>query len=88
MAYRDVLTVEPADETAPLRDQIASAHAAFPDLNLTGMRPSSGAGESTRVYFTDPALDQELLRAVFVDPHSARVLGDEPTWLGYLPLST
>jgi uncharacterized iron-regulated membrane protein len=29
-----------------------------------------------------------MSRAVFVDPYTARVLGDEVTWLGYLPLST
>ncbi|PRC47634.1 PepSY domain-containing protein, partial [Mycobacterium sp. ITM-2017-0098] len=86
--YRDVLTVEPAGATASLREQVAAAHAAFPGLAMTAVRPSASADESTRLYFADPGLDEKLLRAVFVDPYSARVLGDEPTWLGYLPLST
>jgi uncharacterized iron-regulated membrane protein len=86
--YRDVLTVEPAGVAAPLRDQVAAAHKAFPDLPVAGIRPAADAGDSTRVYFTDPSLDEDLRRAVFVDPHTTRVLGDEPTWLGSLPLST
>jgi uncharacterized iron-regulated membrane protein len=88
IVYCDVLTVEPVGASTPLRDQVAAAQTAFPALTMTGLRPSPGAGESTRIYFSDPGLDDELLRAVFVDPHTARVLGDEPTWLGYLPLST
>lgn len=88
IVYRDVLTVEPTGATAPLREQVAAAHAAFPGQTMTGIRPPTSAGESTRIYFADPDLDEELLRAVFVDPHTAQVIGDEPTWLGYLPLST
>ena len=87
-AYRDVLTVEPATEVVSLQNQVAAAQAAFPGLTMTGMRPSSDPGESTRIYFSDPTLDEELMRAVFVDPHTAHVLGAEPTWLGYLPIST
>ena len=86
--YRHVLTVEPAGTAAPLRDQVAAAHTAFPDLTMAGLRPAAEAGQSTRVYFRDTSLDEDLLRAVFVNPYTARVLGDEPTWLGYLPLST
>ncbi|MBO0681269.1 PepSY domain-containing protein [Mycolicibacterium sp. S2-37] len=86
--YGDILFVEASGQTIPLSDQVDAARAAFPDLALTGLRPAATAAESTRVYFADPSLDEELLRAVFVDPHSGRVLGDEATWLGYLPLST
>ncbi|MDG4664773.1 PepSY domain-containing protein [Mycobacterium sp. 236(2023)] len=86
--YRDVLTVEPAERPVPLRDQVAAAQSAHPGLTVTGMRPAAAPDESTRIYFTDPDLDEELLRAVFVDPYSGRVLGEEATWLGYLPLST
>ncbi|HEX5144982.1 MAG TPA: PepSY-associated TM helix domain-containing protein, partial [Mycobacterium sp.] len=39
-------------------------------------------------YFSDPALGDDFQRAVFVDPYTGRILGDEPTWFGYLPLST
>lgn len=88
IVYRDVVTVEPAGATTSLSEQVRAAHAAFPNLTMTGLRPPASADESTRVYFADPDLDEELLRAVFVDPHTARVIGDEPTWLGYLSLST
>ena len=86
--YADVLFVEPTGEPLPLSDQAAAARNAFPDLMMTGMRPPATGTESTRVYFGDPALDEEWSRAVFVDPYTGRVLGDEATWLGYLPLST
>ncbi|MFB1296770.1 PepSY-associated TM helix domain-containing protein [Mycobacterium sp. pW049] len=86
--YRDVLSVEPADRPVPLDVQVAAALSAHPGLTITGMRPPAASDESTRVYFADPGLDEELLRAVFVDPYSGRILGEEITWLGYLPLST
>ena len=86
--YDDILFVEPAGAPLPLADQTAAARNAFPHLAMTGLRPPSTGAESTRVYFSDPTLDEEWLRAVFVDPYTARVLGDEATWLGYLPLST
>lgn len=86
--YRDVLTVEPADRPVPLQDQVAAAESAHPGLTMTGMRPPSASDESTRIYFADPELDEEHLRAVFVDPYTAQLIGEETTWLGYLPLST
>lgn len=86
--YRDILSVEPSARQLPLQDQAAAAQRAFPDLTMTGMRPPGSDTDSTRIYFADPALDEESLRAVFVDPHTGRVLGDEATWFGYLPLST
>lgn len=88
VVYRDILTVEPAGQALPLSDQAAAAQADFPELVMSGLRPAPGPDDSTRVYFTDPALSEDMLRAVFVDPYSARVLGDEATWFGYLPLST
>ncbi|MGJ6122566.1 PepSY-associated TM helix domain-containing protein [Mycolicibacterium sp. Y3] len=88
LAYGDLLRVEPSGRPVPLADQAAAARNAYPHLAMTGMRPSAETGESTRIYFADPALDEEFRRAVFVDPYTARVLGDEPTWLGYLPVST
>lgn len=88
VVYGDILTVPESGQPIPLSDQAAAAQNAFPALTMTGMRPAAEAGESTRVYFADPTLDEELRRAVFVDPYSGRVLGDEATWLGYLPVST
>ncbi|MGW0159311.1 PepSY-associated TM helix domain-containing protein [Mycobacterium sp. NPDC003323] len=88
VVYDDILTVTPAGQALGLAEQVAAAQHAFPTLTMTGMRPPAGAGDSTRVEFADPTLDEELLRAVFVDPYTGRVLGDEVTWLGYLPVST
>ncbi|MBJ7463435.1 MAG: PepSY domain-containing protein [Mycolicibacterium sp.] len=86
--YGDILTVSESGRPIPLGDQAAAAQNAFPALTMTGMRPAADPKESTRVYFADPALDEELQRAVFVDPYTGRVLGDEASWLGYLPVST
>lgn len=86
--YSDILTVTPSGQALPLSAQAAAAQTAFPQLAMAGLRPAAEPGESTRVYFADPALDAELQRAVFVDPYTGRVLGDEATWLGYLPVST
>lgn len=88
VVYGDMLTVPRSGEPIPLGDQAAAAQNAFPALTMTGMRPAASGTESTRVYFADPALDEELQRAVFVDPYTGRVLGDEASWLGYLPVST
>lgn len=88
VVYRDILTVEPAGTALPLSEQAAAARSDFPELEMSAMRPAAGPGDSSRVYFTDPALGDDMLRAVFVDPYTGRVLGDEATWLGYLPLST
>jgi uncharacterized iron-regulated membrane protein len=82
------LYVEPSGQPIPLRDQVTAARSAHPELSMTGLRPPADADEATRIYFADPSLDAEFRRAVFVDPYTARVLGDEPTWLGYLPVST
>lgn len=86
--YRDVLTVDSGDVALPLDQQITAARSAFPDLDATGLRPPATATESTRVYFADPGLAEDMLRAVFVDPYTGQVLGDLPTWFGYLPVST
>ncbi|WP_319457119.1 MULTISPECIES: PepSY-associated TM helix domain-containing protein [unclassified Mycobacterium] len=88
VVYRDVLFVEPGGEVLPLSAQAAAAQAAVPDLTMTGLRPAAGTTDSSRVLFADTALGEEFSRAVFVDPYSGAVLGQEPTWFGYLPLST
>ena len=88
VVYGDILTVPESGQPIQLRDQAAAAQNSFPALTMTGMRPAAESGESTRVYFADPSLDDELQRAVFVDPYTGQVLGDEASWLGYLPVST
>ncbi len=86
--YRDILFVDPTGQPLPLRAQAGAARAAVGDLPLTGIRPAATGTDSTRVDFADPGLGADFSRSVFVDPYSGRVLGDEATWYGYLPLST
>jgi uncharacterized iron-regulated membrane protein len=88
VVYHDLLVVTPAGDPLPLTAQADAARRALPDLQMAGIRPAAGPDDSTRVTFADPTLDADVSRAVFVDPYSGRVLGQEPTWLGYLPLST
>jgi uncharacterized iron-regulated membrane protein len=88
LVYRDILSVEPGSAPLPLSEQSAAARSAVPQLQMSGLRPPVTETASTRVYFTDPDLGEEELRAVFVNPYSGQVLGTEPTWFGYLPLST
>ncbi len=88
VVYGDILTVPAQGRPLPVGDQVAAAQIAYPHLTMTGLRPPAERTESTRVYFADPTLDAELQRAVFVDPYTGRVLGDEASWLGYLPVST
>jgi uncharacterized iron-regulated membrane protein len=86
--YRDLLTVEPAGESLPLSAQVVAAQARVPDLTMTGLRPAPGSRDSTMVTFADPQLGADTEQAVFVDPHTGRVLGQEQVWFGYLPPST
>jgi uncharacterized iron-regulated membrane protein len=86
--YRDLLTVEPAGDSLPLPAQAAAAQGRVPELMMTGLRPAPGPRDSTRVTFADPQLGADTEQAVFVDPHTGRVLGQEPVWFGYMPLST
>lgn len=88
VVYHDILTVDPVGEPVTLAQQVDAARSAFPQLTVSGLRPAATPTESTRVYLTDPTLGEDKSRAVFVNPYSATVLGDETTWLGYLPPST
>ena len=52
--YHDVLAVERGAAALPLSDQAAAARNAFPQLEMSGMRPPATDTESTRIYFSDP----------------------------------
>ena len=53
------------------------------------MRPPATDTESTRIYFSDPELGEEMNCAQSSStPMTAGCSVPEPTWLGYLPLST
>jgi uncharacterized iron-regulated membrane protein len=86
--YRDLLTVEPASETLALSAQATAAQGRVPELRMTRLQPAPGARDSTRVTFADPGLGESTELAIFVDPHTGHVLGQEPVWFGYMPLST
>ncbi|WP_407062011.1 PepSY-associated TM helix domain-containing protein [Brenneria tiliae] len=62
---------------------------------LTALRPAAAPGETTRVMFASPELGPSESRAIFIDPASLEIRGDETvygtsgilpfrTWLDYL----
>ncbi|MGN2636336.1 PepSY-associated TM helix domain-containing protein [Nocardia takedensis] len=87
---RDLLTVEPGGTTRPLSEQVAAAVAVRPDLALVAVAPAPGAEDTTRVLFADPTLGESERRAVFIDPYTARSVGDSVVYgsSGALPLRT
>lgn len=88
VVYRDILSVEAQGPALPLGEQVERARVVHPNLAVTTVRPAAAPGDTTRVSFHDPALEEDRSRTVFVDPGTGDVLGEEVTWLGYLPLST
>ncbi|MFE3192436.1 PepSY-associated TM helix domain-containing protein [Nocardia sp. NPDC059240] len=74
----------------PLREQIAAAVSVEPKLPLVAVAPGQNAGETTRVLFSDPSLGDSERRAVFIDPVTARPVGDSVVYgsSGALPLRT
>nr|WP_054814965.1 PepSY domain-containing protein [Nocardia arizonensis] len=86
----DLLKVEPGASARPLSDQVAAAVATRPDLALVAVAPAPEADDTTRVLFSDPSLGESERRAVFVDPYSARPIGESVVYgsSGALPLRT
>ncbi len=83
--YSDRLTVEVGETMTPLSEQVASARAAHVTGDLVEVRPPRAADGSTRVVFTDDTVPTDYHMAVFVDPYTNVVLGEERTfgeWLG------
>lgn len=87
---RDLLQVEATGPEKPLSEQITAAVATKPDLALNAVAPSPGAGETTRVIFTDPSLGASERRAVFVNPYTAEPVGESVVYgsSGALPVRT
>ncbi|PWC22203.1 hypothetical protein DDT52_02810 [Brenneria roseae subsp. roseae] len=86
-------------EGAPhsLAEQIVAAQAVpgHPAATPSAIRPSPAPGETTRIMFSSPELGPSESRAIFVDPVSLEIRGDETvygtsgilpfrTWLDYL----
>ena len=74
--YRDYLHVETTGPAAPVSDQVEAARAQRPDLAVSAVRPAVESGDTTRVLFTDPTLGESERLAVFVDPVTARPVGE------------
>ncbi|MEU4315135.1 PepSY domain-containing protein [Nocardia sp. NPDC024068] len=87
---RDVLFVDSEGPAKPLSEQVAAGVAQRPDLTLNAVSPAPAPGETTRVLFTDPTLGESLRRSVFVDPVTARPVGEEVVYgsSGALPFRT
>lgn len=90
VVYRDYLHVDTAGDRRPVDEQIRAAQAVRPDLTVTAVRPAGEPGDTTRVLFDDPTLGESERRAVFVDPVTARPLGDLAVYgsSGALPVRT
>ncbi|MGW5385017.1 PepSY-associated TM helix domain-containing protein [Nocardia sp. NPDC003963] len=73
---RDLLYVDSRGTERPLSEQVTAGTAVRPDLALVAVAPAPAPGETTRVLFSDPALGESERRAVFVDPVTARPVGE------------
>ncbi|MER7110665.1 PepSY-associated TM helix domain-containing protein [Streptomyces sp. NPDC000229] len=88
--YRHELQVPAGDRILPLSEQVDAARKAHPDGTVTAVWPSSEDGATTRVLMSSPAVEEGKSLAVFVDPYTAEVRGDLPSYgsSGALPLRT
>jgi uncharacterized iron-regulated membrane protein len=88
--YAKLLYPESKGVQQSLEQQVLAAHQAigFQTLQLTAVRPASGPGHSTRVMFADPTLKSGENRALFIDPVTLAVLGEQTVYgtSGILPL--
>ncbi|MFI1916031.1 PepSY-associated TM helix domain-containing protein [Nocardia sp. NPDC020380] len=87
---RGLLHTDSTGPVQPLRDQVTAALAVEPALTLNAVDPAQNLGDTTRVIFTDPSLGESERRAVFVDPVTARPVGDSVVYgsSGALPMRT
>ncbi|OKK08234.1 peptidase [Streptomyces sp. CB03234] len=88
--YRHELQVPVGDRVLPLSEQVDAAREAHPDGTVTAVWPSSEDGATTRVLMSSPTVEEGKSLAVFVDPYTAEVRGDLPSYgsSGALPLRT
>ncbi|MFF8292620.1 PepSY-associated TM helix domain-containing protein [Streptomyces sp. NPDC016309] len=86
--YRHELQVPVGDRVLPLSAQVEAARRAHPDGTVTAVWPSPEDGATTRVLMTGPDVEEGRSLAVFVDPYTAEVRGDLPSYgsSGALPL--
>ena len=88
VVYRDVMTVPAVEYPVSLEEQIQAAQHEHPDMPVTQVWPATTPTDSTRVLVSDDSIDESLQRTVFIDPATAKVIGDYPTYsgLGEMPL--
>ncbi|MEQ4618609.1 MAG: PepSY-associated TM helix domain-containing protein [Corticimicrobacter sp.] len=87
--YADMLQSDAEGPPQPLALQVEAARMAVgEDPRLFAIRPAPAPGATTRVMFTQPGLGESETRAVFVDPATLTVLGEEIVYgtSGILPL--
>ncbi|WP_408930136.1 PepSY-associated TM helix domain-containing protein [Corynebacterium axilliensis] len=88
VVYHDVLTVPTVEKPLSLEEQIQAAQHEHPDMPVTQVWPATTPTDSTRVIVADPGIDESLQHTVFIDPATAKVIGDYPTYsgIGEMPL--
>jgi uncharacterized iron-regulated membrane protein len=72
----DLRRVEPISDPRPVSEQLAAVTTAHPDWTPMRVTVSSDPTKSTVVLVSRPDAEAGSTRAVFVDPSTARVLGD------------
>ncbi|WP_018155824.1 PepSY-associated TM helix domain-containing protein [Demetria terragena] len=90
IVFQDQLNSRTTGAPLPLTEQVATARAVLPDLQVQSVRPAPEAGATTRVMFADPTLAASETRSVFIDPATATSQGVLVTYgtSGSLPLRT
>ncbi|GAA1012245.1 peptidase [Acrocarpospora pleiomorpha] len=85
MVYDHELRVPAGQTMQPLSKQVAAARAAHPAGDINSVMPAVDATSTTRVVFSDETVPADYEMAVFVDPYTLEVRGQERTfgqWLG------
>ncbi|MEU3300519.1 PepSY domain-containing protein [Streptomyces sp. NPDC006678] len=88
--YSHELTTDVGERKVPLDTQVAAARKAHPEGTVTAVWPSAEDGATTRVLMSSDEVEEGKSLAVFVDPYTAQVRGDLPSYgsSGALPLRT
>ncbi|MFC5804541.1 PepSY-associated TM helix domain-containing protein [Streptomyces formicae] len=88
--YSHELTTDAGERILPLDAQVSAAREAHPQGTVTAVWPSPEEGATTRVLMTSPEVEEGKSLAVFVDPYTAQVRGELPSYgsSGALPLRT
>lgn len=88
--YSKELYVPAVSEPLPLATQVKAAMDHAGGAAPVTVRPAPGPEDTTRVLFADASLGESQYRTLFVDPGTAEIRGDLPTYgsSGALPLRT